>query len=119
LEASGAADVAVAGKSTRAIAGRRLEHDERPLDDVAMRTSPSPKRVDCPLAAPSHQTTYARVLHSACLILGGVPQLASHLGVSEATMRAWLEGRDEPSHDVFLAGVEVILLHLDTQGPAS
>ena len=84
-----------------------------------MRTSPSAKSPARPLAAPSRQTTYARALHTACLILGGVPQLASHLRVSEPTLRAWLEGRDEPSHAVFLTAVEVILLHLDTGGRAT
>ena len=75
-----------------------------------MRTSTA--RADCPSAPASRQTTYARALHRACLILGGVPQMAGHLGVPEATLRAWLEGRDDPPQMVFLAAVEIVLLHL-------
>jgi len=56
-----------------------------------MPASVSPK-VDCPLPPPSRQTTY---------------------GVSEAALRNWLEGREEPPQMVFLAAIEIILLHLD------
>ena len=76
----------------------------------------SAAKIDCPAAAPSRQTTYARALHRACLILGGAPQLASHLGVSELALRAWLEGRDDPPQMVFLAAVEIVLLHLEKPG---
>jgi len=69
--------------------------------------------IDCPAAPPSRQTTYARALHRACLILGGVQQLASHLGVSETSLQTWLEGRDDPPQMVFLAAVEIVLLHLE------
>jgi hypothetical protein len=76
-----------------------------------MRTSTA--KVDCPAPPPARETTHARVLHRACLILGGAPELASHLGVSEAALRGWLEGRDDPPQMVFLAAVEIVLLHLD------
>jgi len=76
----------------------------------------SAAKIDCPAAPPSRQTTYARALHRACLILGGAPQLASHLGVSESSLRGWLEGRDDPPQMVFLAAVEIVLLHLDKAG---
>jgi hypothetical protein len=79
-----------------------------------MRTSSSPVP-DCPLAPPSRQTTYARTLHRACLILGGTAQLATHLAVAESAVRVWLEGRQEPPEDVFLAAVEIILL--DAESP--
>ena len=75
-------------------------------------------KIECPLPPASRQTSYARTLHRACLILGGVPQLARHFGVSEAALRNWLEGREEPPQMVFLAAVEVILLHLDQAGAA-
>jgi hypothetical protein len=75
--------------------------------------APVPVNVDCPQPPPSRQSTYARALHRACLILGGVEELARHLGVSDAAMRSWLEGRDEPPQMVFLAAVEIVLLHLD------
>ena len=75
-------------------------------------------KVDCPLPSPSRQTTYARTLHRACLVLGGVAQLAKHLGVSEPAVRNWLEAREEPPQMVFLAAIEIILLHLDQAGAA-
>ena len=84
-----------------------------------MRASTSRKAADCPIAPPSRRTTYARAMHSACLVLGGVPQLAAHLDVPAAVLRDWLEGEVEPPHEMFLAAVEVILLHLDTSGPAA
>jgi DNA-binding transcriptional regulator YiaG len=73
-------------------------------------------KVECPSAPASRETTQARTLHRACLILGGLPQLAAHLGVSEATLQGWLEGRDEPPQMVFLAAVEIVLLHLEKPG---
>ena len=78
----------------------------------------APAKVDCPLPAPSRQTTYARTLHRACLILGGAPALARHLGVSEPALRGWLEAHDDPPQMVFLAAIEIILLHLDQAGAA-
>jgi DNA-binding transcriptional regulator YiaG len=79
----------------------------------------STAKADCPAAPPSRQTTHARALHRACLILGGVRQLANHLGVSEATLNAWLEGREHPPQMVFLAAVEIVLLHLEKSGSAN
>ena len=65
---------------------------------------------DCPLASLSRETTYVRALHHACLVLGGLAQLASHLQVPEDALRTWLEGREEPPESIFLAAVEIILL---------
>ena len=65
------------------------------------------------------ETTYARALHRACLILGGASQLASHLGVAEAALQGWLEGRDDPPQMVFLAAVEIVLLHLEKSGASN
>ena len=79
----------------------------------------SAAKIDCPAASPSRQTTYARALHRACLILGGVPQLANHLGVAESALRAWLEGRNDPPQMVFLAAVEIVLLHLEKPGSSN
>ena len=76
----------------------------------------STAKAECPAAPPSRETTQARTLHRACLIVGGAPQLAAHLGVAEATLQAWLEGRDEPPQMVFLAAVEIVLLHLEKSG---
>jgi hypothetical protein len=68
---------------------------------------------DCPLASPSRRTTYARALHRACVILGGVTQLAAHLSVAELAIRGWLLGLEEPPESVFLGAVEIILLDAD------
>ena len=81
--------------------------------------APVPANTDCPIPPPSRQSTYARALHRACLVLGGVEQLSRHLGVPEAGLRAWLEGREDPPQMVFLAAVEIVLLHLDSGNSAS
>lgn len=83
---------------------------------IARMAAPVPANTDCPHPAPSRESTYARALHRACLILGGVGELSKHLGVSEAGLRSWLEGRDDPPQMVFLAAVEIVLLHLDGTG---
>jgi hypothetical protein len=74
--------------------------------------------IDCPSPPPSRETTYARTLHRACLILGGAEALAKHLGVADAPLRKWLEGSEEPPQLVFLAAIEIILLYLDKAGEA-
>ena len=78
--------------------------------------APVQANVDCPSPPPARESTYARALHRACLILGGAEQLSRHLGVSESVLRTWLEGRDDPPQMVFLAAVEIVLLHLDSGG---
>lgn len=70
---------------------------------------------DCPLAPPGRQTTYSRTLHRACVVLGGLAQLAAHLGLAEPLVRAWLEAREDPPEPVFLAALEVILLDLEAR----
>lgn len=84
-----------------------------------MRTSVFPESADCPIAPAARKSTPARALHRACVILGGVKQLAEHLHVAEERLVAWLDGADEPPDEVFLAAVEVILLNLDAPGPAT
>jgi hypothetical protein len=76
-------------------------------------TATVPASADCPSAPPARETTYARTLHRACLILGGAEGLARHLGVAEPSLRKWMEGREEPPQMVFLAAIEIILLYLD------
>jgi hypothetical protein len=83
-----------------------------------MRATPSPSSPDCPITPEARRSTYARALHRACVIIGGVPGLAAHLGVAEADVARWLQG-EEPPFEVFLAAVQVLLLHLDAPGPAS
>ena len=83
---------------------------------IGRMAAPGTANADCPTPPPARQSTYARALHRACLVLGGADQLSRHLGVSEAALRTWLEGRDDPPQMVFLAAIEIVLLHLDDGG---
>jgi hypothetical protein len=69
---------------------------------------------DCPLAPPEQASVFARTLHRACLILGGIEPLAKHLEVSDRELRQWLGGEERPPEPVFLRAVEIILLHAGT-----
>lgn len=89
------------------------------MHDCGMRASVFRGTADCPLAPPSRESTYARALHRACVIVGGVQQLASHVGVGEFELRAWMSGAGEPSEAVFLAALEIILLNLEAPGPVA
>jgi hypothetical protein len=71
---------------------------------------------DCPLAPPAYATVYARALHRACLVLGGMQQLARHLEVSEEDVRRWLTADQQPPEKVFHDAVEVILLYAEGTG---
>ncbi|MGQ0545531.1 MAG: hypothetical protein ACT4P3_09395 [Betaproteobacteria bacterium] len=76
--------------------------------------------IDCPTPAPSRRTVYARALHRACVVVGGVPQLAAQIGATEAAVRGWVEGTERPPELFFLAAVEILLLHAEERpGPAS
>lgn len=84
-----------------------------------MRTGTS-RAADCPNAAPARRTVHARTLHRACLVLGGVAQLAAQLRASEVAVRSWVEGIDEPPEATFLAAVEILLLNAEERdGTAS
>lgn len=83
-----------------------------------MRQSSAAAR-DCPLAPPEHASVHSRTLHRACLILGGVDQLAKHLGVPETELRHWMDGSLKAPEAAFLAAVEVLLLHATGKGPAN
>jgi hypothetical protein len=74
---------------------------------------------DCPLAPPEHASVYARALHRACLVLGGVDQLAKHLDVTGEQLRQWLRGEEQPPEGAFLGAVEVVLLHAGGAGRAN
>jgi hypothetical protein len=74
---------------------------------------------DCPLAPPEHASVYARALHRACLVLGGVEQLATHLEVPDADLHRWLRGEEQPPERIFLAAVEIVLLHAGGRGRAN
>jgi hypothetical protein len=108
---------------------RRPDDEKRhhPIDDHDLsmsrerRTIPLVRELsaaakDCPLAPPAHASVYARTLHRACLVLGGVDQLAKHLDVPVADLGLWLRGEKLPPERVFLAAVEVVLLHAGARG---
>jgi len=84
-----------------------------------MRTWSSTQPPDCPVAPPSRESTYARALHRACLVAGGVEALAAQLGVGEFELRAWMAGAVEPPETVFVGAVEMILLNLEAPRRAS
>src|SRR5262245_51371922 len=75
--------------------------------------------IDCPLAPPARANVYARTLHIACLFLGGIDQLARHLQVARGPLQAWITGEEQPPLPIFLAAIEVVLLHLGHAGQPS
>ena len=68
---------------------------------------------DCGGAPASRATVYSRTLQRACEILGGIHPLAAHLRVEPAALARWIDARGEPTLEVFLAAVDVVLLHAD------
>ena len=66
---------------------------------------------DCPLAPDERASVQSRALHRACVIVGGGGTLAGQLGVSASDIRDWLTGVREVPHTIFVAVVEIILLH--------
>jgi hypothetical protein len=87
-------------------------------DDRGMALSAA-RQHDCPTPPPSRKSTHAKAVHRACVILGGADRLAARLNVAEATARGWMEGREDPPEEVFLACVEILLLHLEAPGSAN
>jgi hypothetical protein len=71
---------------------------------------PTSQPVDCPPLSSSQVTVYARTLHRACEVLGGLDALSRHLGVPAATLTRWIGGTEQPPLDAFLAAVDVVLL---------
>lgn len=86
---------------------------------IALMRASTGTNENCPIAPASRETTYVRALHLACLIVGGLAQLAEHLKAPEPSLRAWMEGREDPPQAVFLAAVEILLLHAGSTGRAS
>ena len=65
----------------------------------------------CGGAPPSRATVYSRTLQRACEILGGPQALAQHLKVKAGDLVRWIDGQTLPPMDVFLAAVDLVLLH--------
>ena len=74
---------------------------------------PALGRSDCGSAPPSRATVYSRTLQRACEVLGGIHALATHLRAAPADVAAWVDARGQPPLEVFLAAVDVVLLHAD------
>ncbi len=70
----------------------------------------------CPLAPPEHASVYSRSLHRACLIVGGIDELAAQLNVPATAVHAWLLGKEVPPEPAFLQCVEIILLFASAGG---
>jgi hypothetical protein len=67
----------------------------------------------CGGAPPSRATVYSRTLQRACEALGGPQALAAHLHVDIAQLSRWIDARAQPPLDVFLAAVDIVVLHAD------
>jgi hypothetical protein len=80
---------------------------------------PTAAALECPLAPPEHATVFARALHRACLIVGGIDELAKRLEVPKADLERWIRGNEEPPQRPFNAAVEIILLYAGGVGPAN
>jgi hypothetical protein len=61
----------------------------------------------CPSTA-KNSHIYIRVLHDACVALGGEHQLAEYLGVDGGTVENWLAGLGQPPDDVFLRCADLL-----------
>ena len=73
-------------------------------------SEPLSQRVDCPPLSKSRVTVYARTLHRACEVVGGLDALSRHLGASSAAITRWIGGLELPPLDKFLAAVDIVLL---------
>lgn len=54
-----------------------------------------------------------RTLETAATSVGGRRRLRLLLGVRAAELQAWLSGTAEPSPEVFMRAVEILLQHLE------
>jgi hypothetical protein len=91
-----------------------MSSDRRTIPVMRQSSARAP---DCPLAPPEHASVHSRALHRACLILGGIVQLAKHLGVPESDLRSWMTGNSGPPPEpVFLRAVEVLILYASGKG---
>lgn len=53
-------------------------------------------------------TIKARVLHEACVKLGGEAHLAEYLEVPISLIDAWLKGRGQPPDEIFLKCLDLL-----------
>ena len=74
------------------------------------------KAPNCPLTPSEHASVYAKSLHRACLILGGIERLSEALGVPQDILERWIRGEGEPPMSVFKQTVEILLLSIANSG---
>ena len=74
--------------------------------------------VNCPMAPSEHASVYAKCMHRACLIVGGIELLSNRLQVPKEVLERWIRGEGEPPPSIFHAAVEIILLYVARAGPA-
>jgi hypothetical protein len=55
-----------------------------------------------------NESIKVRVLHDACLKLGGEAHLAEYLAVSLSLVDSWLKGRGMPPDDIFLKCLDLL-----------
>ena len=65
---------------------------------------------ECPALSATRITVYARTLHRACEVLGGIEALSRHLDVPIPALTRWIGGVEDPPLNVFLKAVDVVLL---------
>jgi hypothetical protein len=66
-----------------------------------------PEADKCPTEA-RNATIHGRVLHDACLKLGGEHHLAAYLNVPVGLVDSWLKGRSTPPDEVFLKCLDLL-----------
>lgn len=66
---------------------------------------------DCPQPPGFHAALSTMILHEACKTVGGIGALADLLRVPPAALGRWLEGEENPPHDVYQACIDIVLLH--------
>jgi hypothetical protein len=64
------------------------------------------------MTPPAHASIQAKVIYRACLIVGGIDQLALKLEAQKADVERWIRGEEEPPQRPFLVAVEIVLLYL-------
>ena len=77
---------------------------------------PASPRLDCPPLSSARVTVFARTLHRACELLGGLDALSTELGVPAASLTRWIGGLERPPMEVFLAAVDIVLLGAEQDG---
>lgn len=60
---------------------------------------------------PKSPSPHAAALAKAAVLLGGVAQLSSYLGVSRDRLMCWIRGQEAPSAEAFLDVVDLLMEH--------